>query len=79
MDNAEKNEAVRDPVEDSADTGNRREFIKKMAYVTPVMQTFLLSETAFGVADASADGRARGRGRTSPTPGQQQAPPPPPE
>ena len=62
---------------------SRREFIKKLTYVTPVLTTYLLDETAFAKDDDDKDkdkddddddddrdrGRGRGRRRTSPHPG----------
>ena len=35
---------------------SRREFIKKLPYIAPVVQTFLLSETAFGSDRRGGDG-----------------------
>lgn len=35
---------------------SRREFIGKLAYIAPVVQTFLLSETAFGSDRRGGDG-----------------------
>ena len=61
---------------------NRRDFIKKLAYTVPVMETFLLSETAYGDDDDDDSGGGRGRGRTSPHPGRGRGrlpPPPPPD
>ena len=59
---------------------NRRDFIKKLAYMAPVMETFMLSETAYGDDDDDDTGGGRGRGRTSPHPGRGRGrmPPPPP-
>lgn len=34
---------------------SRREFIKKLPYLAPVVQTFLLSKTAFGSDDHDGD------------------------
>jgi hypothetical protein len=66
---------------------SRREFIRKLAYVPPVLTTFLLDDTAFAKDkddddDDDKKGRGRGRGRTSP-PGRARGrdsdiPPPPP-
>ena len=49
-----------DPKEPQADAGDeadesRRQFIKRLAYIAPVMETFLLSKAAFG----GGDGRRR--------------------
>lgn len=65
---------------------SRREFMKKLPYVAPVIQSFVLSDTVYGdQPDYEGGGRARGRvskvkkdkkdkdGKTSPPP-----PPPPP-
>lgn len=41
---------------------SRREFIKKVAYVAPVIETFLLSETAYG---SGGSGGNRGRGEVA--------------
>ena len=47
---------------------SRREFIKKVAYVAPVIETFLLSETAYGQGQSQGRGGGRGRRRVSPVP-----------
>ncbi len=64
---------------------SRREFIKKVAYVAPVIETFLLSETAYGSGGSGGNqsrgrgrGRGRGRRRISPAPNDRRVPPPPP-
>jgi len=44
----------------------RRDFIKKLPYVAPIISTYLLEETAF--AGDKKKGRGRRRGRTSPHP-----------
>jgi len=62
-------------------SASRREFIKKVAYVAPVIETFLLSETAYasgGSGGNQSRGRGRGRRRISPTPHDRRVPPPPP-
>lgn len=44
-----KNNRQPDPDNPEAQEGeSRREFIRKLPYIAPVVQTFLLSETAFG-------------------------------
>ena len=55
---------------------SRRNFIKKLPYIAPAIETFLLSETAYAKkkgddrsqARGRARGRGRGRGEVSPTP-----------
>jgi len=51
----------------NVDAKDRREFMKKMTYATPVLTTYFLSETIF--ADDKDDKEGRARGRTSPHPG----------
>ena len=58
---------------------SRRSFIKKVAYVAPVIETFLLSETAYGQGQSQGRGRGRGRRRVSPVPPDRTPPPPPPQ
>ena len=58
---------------------SRRSFIKKMAYVAPVIETFLLSETAYAQNQGQGRGRGRGRRRISPVPPDRTPPPPPPQ
>lgn len=41
---------------------SRREFIKKLPYIAPVVQTFLLSETAFGGNDDDQGGNDDNQG-----------------
>jgi len=54
---------------------SRREFMKKLPYVAPVIQSFVLADTVYGKTEKA--GRGRGRGRVS-APGQNKPPPPPP-
>lgn len=74
--------AGRDGDEGPADGESRREFMKKLPYVAPVIQSFMLADTVYGKSDK--DGRARGRGRVSKVKkekkdkGKTAAPPPPP-
>ena len=44
---------------------SRRDFIKKLPYIAPAIQTFFLSETVYAKKsdDDSDDSRGRGRGR----------------
>ena len=53
--------------------GSRREFMKKLPYVAPVIQSFVLADTVY----AKKKDKTRGRGRVS-DPGQNDPPPPPP-
>ena len=58
-----------DPAADGAKAKgeSRRSFIKKLPYIAPVIETFLLSETAYG---KSSDDKSSGKDRrgTSPVP-----------
>ena len=65
--------------QEGARGASRRSFIKKMAYVAPVIETFLLSETAYGQGQSQGRGRGRGRRRVSPVPPDRTPPPPPPQ
>ena len=53
---------------------SRRNFIKKLPYIAPAIETFLLSETAYAKkkdddrSQARGRGRGRGRGEVSPSP-----------
>jgi len=63
---------------DESGGASRREFIKKVAYVAPVIETFLLSETAYGQGQSQGRGeQGRGRRRVSPVPPNRTPPPPP--
>ena len=50
-----------DPAADEAKAkgDSRRSFIKKLPYIAPVIETFLLSETAYGQRQVAARGRGR--------------------
>ena len=69
----------RDGDEGAAADESRRDFVKKLPYVAPAIETFLLSDTVYA---KKQEGRGRGRGRVSPPPAGPQAkpsnPPPPP-
>ena len=54
---------------------SRRSFIKKLPYVAPVIETFLLEDTAYAAATKS---KGRGRRRISPVPKERAPVPPPP-
>ncbi len=74
---------IQDANEGERPGASRREFIKKVAYVAPVIETFLLSETAYGSGGSGGNqargrGRGRGRRRISPAPNDRRVPPPPP-
>ncbi|MDA0336738.1 MAG: hypothetical protein O2782_16360 [bacterium] len=61
--------------------GSRRQFIRKLAWVAPVIETVLLSDSAFAGGDnsqANKPQRRQQRRQVSPRPGQGNAPPPPP-
>ena len=70
--------------EGAASGESRREFIKKLPYVAPVIQSFFLRDTVYGDDDDDDGGRGRGRGRVSKVKkekkdkGKTAAPPPPP-
>ena len=56
------------PESDGESAGeSRRNFIKKLPYIAPAIETFLLSETAYAQAGRGR-GRGRGRGEVSTTP-----------
>ncbi len=83
---AQKPDSQPDEANEQGESGgaSRREFIKKVAYVAPVIETFLLSETAYGQgksqgSQARGRGRGRGRRRVSPVPPNRTPPPPPPQ
>ena len=60
--------------------GSRRQFIRKLAWVAPAIETFLLSDSAFASgseSQAKKQKRRQQRRQVSPRP-QSQAPPPPP-
>jgi len=64
-----------DPAADGAKAkgDSRRSFIKKLPYIAPVIETFLLSETAYGdSSDDSSSGKSGGKG------GRRGVSPPPP-
>ena len=64
-----------DPAADGAKAKgeSRRSFIKKLPYIAPVIETFLLSETAYGdSSDARSSGKSGGKG------GRRGVSPPPP-
>lgn len=64
-----------DPAADGAKAKgeSRRSFIKKLPYIAPVIETFLLSETAYGdSSDDSSSGKSGGKG------GRRGVSPPPP-
>lgn len=67
------------PAEGGGDA-SRRQFIRKLAWVAPVIETFLLTDNAFagGNNDQAGKAQRRQRRRVSPRPGQGSAPPPPP-
>lgn len=74
------------PAAEGASQGeSRRQFIRKLAWVAPVVETFLLSETAYGEGQgrgqANRNARRNARRRISPTPADRRepVPPPPPE
>ena len=59
--------------------GRRRQFIRKLAWVAPAIETFLLSDSAFASgseSQANKQKRRQQRRQVSPRP-QSQAPPPP--
>lgn len=63
-----------DPAADGAKAKgeSRRSFIKKLPYIAPVIETFLLSETAYGSSDDSSGksgGKGGRRGVSPPPPG----------
>ena len=62
-------EAQAEGVESNAES--RRAFIKKLAYIPPAMQTFILVDSSFAGDDDDDDDDdgSTGGGRTSPTPG----------
>jgi hypothetical protein len=62
-------------VETSDNDASRRQFIRKLAWVAPVIETFLLSDSAFAGGQGNSQGGPQRR-RVSPRP-QGQAPPPP--
>jgi len=65
-------------VDENAD-GSRRQFIRKLAWVAPAIETFLLSDGAFASgskSQANKQQRRKQRGQVSPRP--RKAPPPPP-
>jgi hypothetical protein len=64
--------------DDNDEGQSRREFIKKLAWVAPVVETFLLSESAFGQGQARRNQRRNQRAQVSPNPRRRGAPPPPP-
>ena len=70
----DRNEA---DAESESDDAGRREFIKKLPYVAPVIQTFLFSEGALAGGNQRGNQRRNQRG-VSPKPGQRKPPPPPP-
>ena len=58
--------------EASADNSGRRDFLKKLTYIPPLIVTFNLAETTYGTeteGDDESQGRSRGRRRISPAPG----------
>lgn len=79
----DKKPEERDPTEEgsseSEDEG-RREFMKKLPYVAPVIQTFLFSDGV--LASGKQRGNQKSQRRTqkgvSPNPGKGKPPPPPP-
>ena len=56
---------------DGAGEESRREFMKKLPYVAPVIQSFVLADTVYAASDK--DKKGRGRGRVS-APGQNDPP-----
>jgi len=54
---------------------SRRDFIKKLPYVAPVIETFLLEDTAYAAKDKK---KGRRRRRISPVPKERAPVPPPP-
>jgi hypothetical protein len=64
-----------DPGREPVPADSRREFIRRMTYLAPVVTTYLLAETAYGKNDDEDQGRHRGR--TSPKPKGSTPPPPP--
>ncbi len=65
---------------DQTSDEGRRDFIKKLPYVAPVIQTFLLSEgvLAGGKQRGNQKNQRRKKG-VSPNPGKGNPPPPPPK
>lgn len=61
---------------DEAPESSRREFMKKLPYVAPVVQSFVLADTVYADKGGKT-GRGGGRGRVS-APGQTKKDPPPP-
>ena len=63
-----------DPAADGAKAQgeSRRSFIKKLPYIAPVIETFLLSETAYGQSSDDSSGKSGGKG------GRRGVSPPPP-
>ncbi len=79
-DHESDSDAVADVTADVGD-GSRRQFIRKLAWVAPVIETVLLSDSAFAGGDnsqANKPQRRQQRRQVSPRPGQGTAPPPPP-
>ncbi len=60
---------------------SRRDFIKKLPYVAPVIQTFLFSEGTLASGNDRGNQRNQRRNQrgVSPNPGQGNPPPPPPK
>lgn len=73
--NDESRNPETDPDTEPAPADSRREFIRRMTYLAPVVTTYLLTETAYGKNDNEDQGRHRGR--TSPKPKGSTPPPPP--
>lgn len=74
------NEPASDENPEATGDGSRRQFIAKLAWVAPAIETFLLSDSAFASgseSQAKKQKRRQQRRQVSPRP-QSQAPPPPP-
>ncbi len=60
--------------------GSRRQFMRKLAWVAPVIETFLLSDSAFASGSESQgkkQQRRQQRRKVSPRPNERPPPPPP--
>lgn len=67
-----------DPATEPGAADSRRQFIRRMTYLAPVVTTYLLAETAYGKDDEDKEDHGRHRGRTSPKPRGHTPPPPSP-
>jgi hypothetical protein len=68
-----------DPAAEPNPADSRREFIRRMTYLAPVVTTYLLAETAYGKDEEEEEkDRGRRRRRISPKPRGSTPPPPSP-